>query len=715
MNRNRTYLLCRWLLCLGVLCLSVLSVQANDQQEAIKLKQALSVESDPVAIMDILSRLALIYKTQPEQTGYLEQKYKLAMEIDSVPAAYSALEDLTVYYYNLSDKRDSILYWGKKVDSIASARNEYPNALFWVRSLSGRDLLTRGNYEVAMNEILDLYQLASEKEQTFGLICCTECLGLIYQAVGRDSDAVAIYQEGLDLLEHYPASGDLLHDISEKESDRVQLRMLAAQLESACSSNQLQEAEAIVAKYKKLIEKKEQTIHTEEDGRAIRREYWRLYGLCLEMYTRSGQMDKAADVLEKLDEYAGGTFYELDYVIRIDLFSRAYYYYKSGNYTQALHYINKSLDKVRLPRELSLKADILRDQGRQEEVLALYDEIYRFDERNNDATFTRQINQLRTLHELNNREMRERELEHSSRLMNQKQKQLILSSLIAGVLVFFLYVLYLYVRRAQRLRDELQHEKDSLQHSEQKLIKEMKRAQEASRMKSTFVANMSHEIRTPLNAIVGFSDLLLDQSTAPDERVEYASIIKNNTHLLLNLVDDVLDLSSMETGDLHFDLRHYPLFVCCRKALDSVRPRVREGVKLTFTPSEEPIVVYTDILRLQQLLTNLLTNSIKFTSEGEINLSYVLDEDRKQVHLCVTDTGYGIPLEKQATIFQRFEKLDEYKPGTGLGLSICRIIAERLGGTIFVDSTYTTGARFVFTHPCEVDAAFCRQLTDESK
>lgn len=713
MKRSRRSRLCRWLFCLVILCLSVMPISADDRQEAIELKQALSVESDPAAAIAILSRLALIYKSQPQQPAFLEQKYKLATKIDSVPAMYSALEDLTVYYFNQSNKRDSILFWGKKVDSIASVRNEYPNALFWVKSLSGRDLLTEGNYEVAMNEILDLYQLASEKEQTYGLICCTECLGLIYQAVGRDSDAVAIYQEGLDLLEHYQASGDILRDISEKESDRVQLRMLAAQLESACSSNQLQEAVAIGARYKKLIEKKEESIYTEEEGRAIKREYWRLYGLCLEMYTRSGQLDKAADILEKLDEYAGSTFYELDYVIRIDLFSRAYYYYKSGNYTQALHYINKSLNTVRLPRELSLKADILRDQGRQEEVLALYDEIYRFDERNNDATFTRQINQLRTLHELNNREIRERELEHSSRLMNQKQKQLVLSCLIAGVLLFFLYILYLYVRRAQRLRDELQHEKNSLQHSEQKLIQEMERAQEASRMKSTFVANMSHEIRTPLNAIVGFSGLLLDRSTGPDERVEYASIIKNNTHLLLNLVDDVLDLSSMETGDLHFNMRPYPLFVGCRKALDSVRPRITEGVKLTFTPSEEPIIVNTDILRLQQLLTNLLTNSIKFTSEGEINLSYVLDEDRKQVHISVTDTGYGIPIEKQATIFQRFEKLDEYKPGTGLGLSICRIIAERLGGTIFVDSAYTTGARFVFTHPCEVDAAFYRQLTNE--
>lgn len=715
MKKNRTCRLYRWLLFLGVFCLSFLYVSADDQQEAIELKQALATESDPAAAISILSRLALIYKSQPELPGYLEQKYKLATKIDSVPAVYSALQDLTVYYFNHRYKADSILYWGGKVDSIASARKEYPNALFWTRSLVGRDLLVNGDYEMAMNEILDLYQLASDKEQTFGLICCTECLGLIFQAVSRDSNAVVVYQECLDLLENYQSDGDILKEISEKENNRIQMRVLAAQLEAACGSNMLREADAIVLKYKKLVEKLELESRTDEDEFLVKHEYWLFYSLCLELYARSNQLDKAAEALKKVDQYAGHFYSEVDYVIRLDLFSRAYYHHKCNDNEQALHYINKSLNVIRLPRELSLKASILKEEGRMDEVLTIYDEIYDFDKKNNDATFIRQINQLRTLHEINNREMQERELAHSSRLMSQKQKQLVLSCLIVAVLLFLLYILYRYIRHAQRLRDELQHEKSSLLLSEQKLMLEMKKAQEASRMKSTFVANMSHEIRTPLNAIVGFSDLLLDESTSPEDRTEYASIIKNNTRMLLNLVDDVLDLSNMETGDLHFELHHYPLSLCCRKALDSVRPKVTDTIKLTFTPSEEPIIVYTDMLRLQQLLTNLLTNAIKFTAEGEINLSYVLNKDRKRVHISVTDTGDGIPEEKLATVFHRFEKLDEYKPGTGLGLSICRIIAKRLGGTIFVDPDYTGGARFTFTHPCEVDAALYKKLSEEQE
>ena len=138
----------------------------------------------------------------------------------------------------------------------------------------------------------------------------------------------------------------------------------------------------------------------------------------------------------------------------------------------------------------------------------------------------------------------------------------------------------------------------------------------------------------------------------------------------------------------------------CRKALDRIRYRIPEGVRLTFTPDQNSVVVYTDVLRLQQLLTNLLTNAAKFTTEGEINLSYKQEADGQNVRITVTDTGCGIPLDKQAAVFKRFEKLDDYKTGTGLGLSICSIIAERLGGSIFIDSSYTDGARFVLIHPC---------------
>ena len=303
------------------------------------------------------------------------------------------------------------------------------------------------------------------------------------------------------------------------------------------------------------------------------------------------------------------------------------------------------------------------------------------------------------------KELKETELKEAGLRIARKQDLLVFILSISVVLSILLYISFLYYRHLRSLKNQLQREKDLLLESQRRLMREKARAEEASLMKSAFLANMSHEIRTPLNAIVGFSSLLVEPSTDAKEREEYSSIIRNNTDLMLNLVNDVLDLSRMETGDLHFNIKDYPLLECCQMALESVRYRMPDGVKLTFSPAGEPIVVHVDNLRLQQLLTNLLTNAAKFTEKGEINLSFQLAPDREKVCIAVTDTGAGIPLEKQAAVFNRFEKLDDYKPGAGLGLSICLLIAERLNGSLSIDSSYTDGARFVLILSCEIDSS----------
>ena len=170
-------------------------------------------------------------------------------------------------------------------------------------------------------------------------------------------------------------------------------------------------------------------------------------------------------------------------------------------------------------------------------------------------------------------------------------------------------------------------------------------------------------------------------------------------NLFLNLINDILDLSRLESGNMKFIIEKTNLSDCCRNALASVEHRVFPGVQLTYTPSEDPLHIQTDSIRLQQLLINLLTNACKFTKEGEINLSYQIDEDKQHVRITVTDTGCGIPEDKQKVIFERFEKVDEYAQGTGLGLSISQTIIEHLGGSIQLDPTYKHGARFIVLHP----------------
>lgn len=691
-NRIRKWLIgwtvCAWLLFPVAMQASVDTLSAV---ELDSLKQVLVVSKEPSLRIPALSRLAMLHMQKPEEISYLVQLYREAQKADSIPAVYGALRHLSRFYYNLYGKRDSILYWGGLIDSIAKARGEYPNELFDVQCYSCQDLLWSKDYEMALNEAMEIYQEASRRKHTYGMVRCSESLGLIYQAIRRDSNAIVAFQEGLDLIDGLEVANKV----------ETQVRVTSYQAECALRLNRLELVDTILTRYEHFIRKQEQLNKVAANRVPVGREYWLLYSFYGDMYVRAGQPEKAKAALEKASLYFGDTEVEQDYAEKVYLSAWARYYRLVGNVPLALQYLDRLLELEQLPEELQLKAEILEEEGRVSEALDLYEKILSILSRRNDETFFRQISQLQALHELHEKETQLRELEINDRRMWQKQSQLVFSLAVALVLLLTLYILFVYYRRTRRLQQELMHEKESLLASEKKLLRAKERAEEASRMKSAFLANMSHEIRTPLNAIVGFSGLLCEPSTSSEEREEYTAIIHNNTELLLNLVNDVLDLSRMESGDMNFRLAPYDLGNCCQRALDSVRHRIPAGVKLTFSPAPQPVVICTDRLRLQQLLTNLLTNAAKFTTEGEINLAYRVLPDAGLVEIAVTDTGCGIPLEKQAHVFKRFEKLDDYKPGAGLGLSICRVIADRLGGKVSIDASYTAGARFIFVHPYE--------------
>lgn len=334
-----------------------------------------------------------------------------------------------------------------------------------------------------------------------------------------------------------------------------------------------------------------------------------------------------------------------------------------------------------------------------QEAVTIYEEIINKTETINTDAFDRQIEQLRVLNDLNDLEKQDRELKLKSEQEALKQKQIVVSIGLLLVLMGLLYMLWRIYMHTKRLRNELLQEKDSLIASEKQLRVVTKEAEVANKKKSAFIANISHEVRTPLNAIVGFSELLASSEYSEEEKIRFAGEVNHSSELLLNLVNDVLDLSRLESGKIKFSVKPNDLVACCQRALDSIRHRVKPGVRLTFTPSLESYTLNTDALRLQQLLTNLLSNAAKFTSEGEINLSFTVDEGKEEVRFSVTDTGCGIPEDKCEKIFERFEKLDDFIQGTGLGLSVCQIISEQLNGSLSVDISYKDGARFVFIHP----------------
>lgn len=223
-------------------------------------------------------------------------------------------------------------------------------------------------------------------------------------------------------------------------------------------------------------------------------------------------------------------------------------------------------------------------------------------------------------------------------------------------------------------------------------------AEVAGEQKTAFLANMSHEIRTPLNALSGFSSLLTEENLDNETRRQCNEVILQNSELLLKLINDVIDLSSLEFGKIQFCINKYNVVNICRNVIDTVSKIKQTQAAICFITELESMDIETDDARLQQVLINLLINATKFTSQGSIILE-LRKQSEQELLFSVTDTGCGIPKEKQAAIFRRFEKLNENAQGSGLGLSICQLIIEHIGGKIWIDSDYTGGSRFFFTHP----------------
>ena len=245
--------------------------------------------------------------------------------------------------------------------------------------------------------------------------------------------------------------------------------------------------------------------------------------------------------------------------------------------------------------------------------------------------------------------------------------------------------------------------KDALEKSQSALIEAKDKAEESNRLKTAFLANMSHEIRTPLNAIVGFSTVIADKGLKPEEQEHFASIIRKNSDLLLNLINDILDISRLESGRTKFVSEPCDLVELCQSTLTTAQFARPSNLNYVFDSDLDECIMNVDMQRIQQVLINLLSNAGKFTEAGSITLSLHKDDSNKEVRIMVSDTGVGIPEDKRAKVFERFEKLNEYSQGTGLGLSICKLIVEHFNGRIWVDQDYKEGARFIFTIPYEVN------------
>lgn len=325
------------------------------------------------------------------------------------------------------------------------------------------------------------------------------------------------------------------------------------------------------------------------------------------------------------------------------------------------------------------KADREYAEGKYKEAVSLYLELIE----EGDSIFAdinkRQVEDLRERYSID-------EVELQSNI--QQNKLLRLSFAVILCFITITVIGFFYLRRERR----------KLQLSRERLKQAKLLVEESMRNKSIFLSNMSHEIKTPLNALVGFLDILTMPEIDTATKKQCNDVIQLNSELLLKLVNDVVDISCIDLGNMDFRMEKVEVVSLCRSVIASLDNIKQTSAALVLDSDFSSLEIETDCSRLQQLLINLLVNATKFTKQGTITLK-IEKVDDKAVQFSVTDTGCGIPIEQQQQIFGRFEKLHENVQGSGLGLSICKLIIKRLGGDVWIDPLYTQGARFVFIHP----------------
>lgn len=663
--------------------LTILRTQASEtsivsQQKQDSLLSVLSKADKANEKIEILQILANLNENEQEEVTYWKQVIEVANGVDSLSCSYRAMSSICKYYA-INKEVDSLVFWVNRLDSIGKEDMRAVEFQFQVYNylcrvyLSGEDRL-----ELAMNIAISQRLLAEKTGSTRGLILSSENLGLIYMLSGRYEDAISSFETCLSLLN------------KDKDQLGYKLQVIESLVRTYIYKSEFDKAEHLLNYYEEILIKMESMTNSSNFDTRYCRCF--LYSYRIWMYSVQEEKYKAVEAINELDLYKNALS---GFAWVIHKFAMAHYYFMIKQYDLALFElkpIEQGDNEV-----LQLKIDILKAKGDKKAVLETSQQLLDVYKNKNLKAYLSQVDQLRSLQQLNEQEKQKQILLTQKQELKNKQIQLILLVISFGILVTLLIFLIRYSLHIHRLRNVLEREKVFLKDTNHNLEIARVKAEKADQMKSNFIANISHEIRTPLNGIVGFTSLLADSSE--DEREEYIQIINNNSDLLLNLVGDVLDLSQLEADNFTLCYQKADIHVCCLHALDTMRHRVNLDVKVVFTYSEAPYIMSTDPLRLQQLLVNLLTNAAKFTEEGEIRLDYKVDEVNKRVRFSVSDTGCGIPLDKQKIIFDRFEKVNDFKQGAGLGLSICKAISSRFGGEVYIDASYTAGACFVFILP----------------
>lgn len=528
--------------------------------------------------------------------------------------------------------------------------------------------LFRGEIRMAIAQSDQMYSKARALAYPFGNALALNAMGEVYSYTGRLREAGAAYEESLRLLDGM-------------DGEDVHIRMLLVELiDYNLRIRNVNGASRYLARL---------NLYPEDRLSPLELAMRHISNASCQLF--KGDLKAASHCLVQIGQLEAQLIPEIrQYLLIID----ARYLVATGEHEAALTAYNDFLQTEyarinhNIYKEALLeKADLLVKMGNKEEAYGQYGKVFSYIKTSFEKNYPKEIDRLCTRFQ-------------ADQLAYQNERDRIVSMrfYLAGIIVSVLFLIFLLVlgwKKIFRLkRSQIRQE----------AMKE--KAVQAIQRKNMFLSNMSHEVRTPLNAIVGFSAVLTDEDESFDDesRREFSEIIKVNSFQLLKLINDILDFSDFENDNITFNIRTHDAVKLCNEVVETVMASRKLEVEMRFDTDLSVLMLDTDDARLRQVLINLLVNATKFTEQGSIVLELKM-VDAGTALFSVTDTGCGIPPEKQHLIFERFEKLNDFVQGSGLGLSICQLIVKYMNGKLWVDSGYTRGARFCFTHPLKYNPA----------
>ena len=528
--------------------------------------------------------------------------------------------------------------------------------------------LFRGEIRMAIAQSDQMYSKARALAYPFGNALALNAMGEVYSYTGRLREAGAAYEESLRLLDGM-------------DGEDVHIRMLLVELiDYNLRIRNVNGASRYLARL---------NLYPEDRLSPLELVMRHISNASCQLF--KGDLKAASHCLVQIGQLEAQLIPEIrQYLLIID----ARYLVATGEHEAALTAYNDFLQTEyarinhNIYKEALLeKADLLVKMGNKEEAYGQYDKVFSYIKTSFEKNYPKEIDRLCTRFQ-------------ADQLAYQNERDRIVSMrfYLAGIIVSVLFLIFLLVLGWKKIF--------RLKRSQMRQEAMKEKAVQAIQRKNMFLSNMSHEVRTPLNAIVGFSAVLTDEDESFDDesRREFSEIIKVNSFQLLKLINDILDFSDFENDNITFNIRTHDAVKLCNEVVETVMASRKLEVEMRFDTDLSVLMLDTDDARLRQVLINLLVNAAKFTEQGSIVLELKM-ADADTALFSVTDTGCGIPPEKQHLIFERFEKLNDFVQGSGLGLSICQLIVKYMNGKLWVDSGYTRGARFCFTHPLKYNPA----------